>query len=235
MTYRVTRFRELGSTNDVAMEAASAGAEPGLVVRADVQVRGKGRKARDWTSPTGGLWATVLLSPDVPSVHQGLIPLAVGCACAEALEQLGVEVGVRWPNDLMLGDRKVGGILVEGRVLGSALSQVVAGMGINVQNPPPVAGATSLAEVRPSLDPGRLLDAILDRLGRYEAALGQADAKLLCQRFMRYAWGIGRELLLDGEPCRPKEIAIDGALIVERPDGSIDIARTGSLRLAEDG
>lgn len=235
MRYRITRFRELGSTNDVALDAATAGAQPGLVVRADVQARGKGRKTRDWSSPPGGLWASVLLSPEVPSVHQGLIPLAVGCACAEALEQLGIDVGVRWPNDLMLGDRKVGGILVEGRVLGSALSHVVAGMGINVQNPPPVDGAASLGEVAADLTPGQLLDGILDRLATYEDALGRADAKLLCQRFMRYAWGIDRELLLDGELCRPKEIAIDGALVLQRPDGSIDIARTGSLRLPDQG
>lgn len=235
MTYRVTRFRELGSTNDVALEAASAGADPGLVIRADVQARGKGRKARDWSSPAGGLWASVLLSPDVPAVHQGLIPLAVGCACAQALESLGVEVAIRWPNDLMLGDRKVGGILVEGRVLGTTLSQVVAGMGINVQNQPPVQDAASLSEVLPGLTPGRLLAGILGYLGRYEEALARADAKLLCQRFMRYAWGIDRELLLDGQPCRPKEIAIDGALIVELPDGSIDVTRTGSLRLPEGG
>lgn len=225
----------MGSTNDVALAAATAGAQPGLVVRADVQARGKGRKTRDWSSPPGGLWASVLLSPEVPSVHQGLIPLAVGCACAEALEQLGIDVGVRWPNDLMLGDRKVGGILVEGRVLGSALSQVVAGMGINVQNPPPVDGAASLGEVAADLTPGQLLKGILDRLATYEDALGRADAKWLCQRFMRYAWGIDQELLLDGEPCRPKEIAIDGALIVQLPDGNIDIARTGSLRLPDQG
>ncbi len=231
MTYRVTRFQELGSTNDVALEAASAGAEPGLVIRADVQARGKGRKARDWSSPLGGLWASILLSPEVPAVHQGLIPLAVGCACAEALEKAGVDLGIRWPNDLLLGDRKVGGILVEGRVLGSTLSQVVAGIGINVQNPAPMEGTASLSEVLPHLTPDQLLDAILARLDGYEAALARADAKLVCERFMRYAWGIDRDLVLDGQPCRPREIAVDGALIVERPDGSIDIARSGSLRL----
>ncbi|MDX1611135.1 MAG: biotin--[acetyl-CoA-carboxylase] ligase [Candidatus Thermoplasmatota archaeon] len=231
MAYRIVQFPRVGSTNDIAMLAAEAGSEPGLVVQAQEQVRGKGRKARDWVSPQGGLWASVVLTPGVPALVGGHIPLAVGSAVAEALGKTGVQVGVRWPNDLMIGDEKVGGILVESKAREGVLGPVVAGMGINVTNPPPLEHATSLAEHGFQGGPREALDRILARLSAYERWLASGDAQRLGEKFMERAWGIGRELLLDGTPCKPTEIAVDGALIIQRPDGTIEIARAGSLRL----
>lgn len=229
--YRVVRFPSVGSTNDIALDAATLGVPPGLVVQADVQVRGKGRKARDWVSPEGGLWATVLLAPGVPLLHAGLVPLAVGCACVEALGKHGAEARLRWPNDLMLDDAKLGGILVETRSSQEGFEAIAAGIGINVANPPPVAHGTSLAQaLEHAPSPRELLATLLSRLPRYEEALGKGDAQWLCERFMHVAWGMGRTLLLDGEPVRPKEIAVDGALIVEREGSGIDVVRSGSLR-----
>lgn len=230
MRYRPIRFQAVGSTNDIVLEAARAGAEPGLVVQAAIQRRGRGRKARDWASPEGGLWMSVLLEADLPQASRGLVPLAVGYACCRAIQDLGATVGIRWPNDLMLGDAKLGGILVESRTEGLEVTQLVAGIGINVTNPPPTDQAARLGDEIPSLTPKRLRDAILKRLDPVEEALAEGRAKTICNWFMQHAWGIGRELRLDGEPRIPKEIAVDGALIVETPDGGIEVHRSGSLR-----
>lgn len=229
--YRPIRFRSVGSTNDIALDAARAGVEPGLVIQADIQEAGKGRSTRDWRSPEGGLWASVILSSSVPQNAAALVPLAVGVACCRGLADLGAEVGLRWPNDLMLGDRKVGGILVESRSENGRLTDIVAGLGINVLNEPPIEDAASLKEVRSSLTPDRVRDAILGELGTVEDALEDGRPKRICAWFMEQAWGIGRELTLDGEPRIPREIAVDGALIVEDPEGNVEVHRSGSLRL----
>lgn len=234
MAYRSITFERVRSTNDIALAAARAGEAPGLVVRSAVQTAGKGRKTRDWSSPPGGLWASVLLDVDPPQRLRGLIPLAVGCACCRALEDLGAEVELRWPNDLMRGDAKLGGLLVETRSDGAPLAAVVAGMGINVVNDPP-EGAANLADLHPTPSPGDVLDAILDRLPAMEAALREGQGSEICRVFMENAWGMGQRMLLDGDPVWPKDVAVDGALIVEDADGEVQVHRTGSLRRPADG
>lgn len=230
MSYRRLRFERVQSTNDVALAAARAGAEPGLVVQSDVQTGGKGRSARDWASPPGGLWASILLDARPPERLRGLVPLAVGCACCRALADLGADVRLRWPNDLIRGEDKLGGVLVEARSGGGELASLVAGTGINVANEPPVPGAGNLADLSPTPSPGDVLDAILDRLGPLETALREGDADRVCRVFMQNAWGMGEPMLLDGEPVIPVDVAVDGALVVEDPDGEAQVHRTGSLR-----
>jgi BirA family biotin operon repressor/biotin-[acetyl-CoA-carboxylase] ligase len=218
------------SSNDVALDAAEAGETPGLVVRADVQTEGKGRKRRDWVSDEGGLWASVLLDADPPPRSRGLVPLAVGCACCQALSDLNVDVELRWPNDLMRGDDKLGGLLVETRSTSEGMDVAVAGMGINVVNEPPVPEAANLADRKPVPTPADVLDRILERLPAMEEALREGRASEVCRVFMENAWGMGEPMRLDGEPVVPRDVAVDGALIVEDPEGEVSVHRTGSLR-----
>lgn len=230
MVYRRIRFGRVGSTNDIAMEAVRAGETPGLVVQAGVQTHGKGRSARDWVSNEGGLWASIVLDANPPERLRGLIPLAVGCACCRALDDLGADVRLRWPNDLMRGNDKLGGILVETRSGQATLEAVVAGVGINVRNEPPVDEAANLSDVSPTPSPSDLLEALLERLSGMEQALREGDADRICRVFMENAWGIGEPMLLDGDPVVPKDVAVDGALIVEDPEGEVSVHRSGSLR-----
>lgn len=230
MPYRRIGFPEVGSTNDIALAAARAGEAPGLVVTAGVQTKGKGRKQRDWVSDEGGLWASLLLDVDPPERLRGLIPLAVGCACCRALADLGADVELRWPNDLMREDDKLGGLLVETRSDGSPMQTVVVGMGINVVNEPPVEGAANLADLSPTPSPSDVLDAILARLPEMEQAVEEGDGDEICRMFMENAWGMGEQMRLDGEPVVPKDVAVDGALIVEDLEGEVSVHRTGSLR-----
>jgi BirA family biotin operon repressor/biotin-[acetyl-CoA-carboxylase] ligase len=169
--YRVRRVERTGSTNADVLAAAVAGEPEGLVVVAGTQIAGRGRQGRTWESPPGGgLWFTLLLRPDeVPVARFGWLPLLAGVALAEAVtEKTKVDAGLKWPNDLLVDERKCAGILAEATGTGG----VALGIGLNTnldadQLPPAPTGmkATSLQELTGSeVDNDVLLDAVLDRL-----------------------------------------------------------------------
>jgi BirA family biotin operon repressor/biotin-[acetyl-CoA-carboxylase] ligase len=124
------------STNTDALAAARSGAPHGSVYFADEQRAGRGRGDHAWHSAAGeGLYASVLLRTPIPAARLPLLPLAVGLAAAEAIRAvagLTIDLDLRWPNDLMIGPRKVGGILVESKISGGAAEFIVVGIGINV-------------------------------------------------------------------------------------------------------
>ena len=123
-----------GSTNSDAMAAARAGAPHGSVFFADEQTAGRGRGDHAWHSAAGeGLYVSVLLRPDLSPAYLPLVPLAAGLAAAQAIRDLtGLDIDLRWPNDLLLGARKTGGILVEAQSESNSVAFVVVGIGINV-------------------------------------------------------------------------------------------------------
>lgn len=148
---RLHVFETVGSTNDVARALASAGAPEGTTVLADQQTRGRGRRGRAWHSERGqSLLLSMIARPGAPGA-EAVLSLRLGLAVARAIEAVTpLVVGIKWPNDLMLHGRKLGGMLCEGAVEGDRVASVVAGTGVNVlQNDdwsPPLAGsATSLA------------------------------------------------------------------------------------------
>jgi BirA family biotin operon repressor/biotin-[acetyl-CoA-carboxylase] ligase len=138
---RVHVFPTVTSTNDVARRLVGEG-EPAIVV-ADVQTRGRGRFAREWYSAEGGLWASILLFPELSPDRLGLLALTAGLTVARALEACGgLRPELLWPNDVVVGGRKVAGILAERR--GNA---VIVGIGVNVNQPefpPGLPDATSV-------------------------------------------------------------------------------------------
>src|ERR1700758_426476 len=107
-----------GSTNSDAMAAARGGAPHGAVFLADEQTAGRGRGDHRWHSAAGeGLYVSVLLRPEIPAARLALLPLAAGLAAADAIRAVArVAVDLRWPNDLLVGTRKAGGILVESKI-----------------------------------------------------------------------------------------------------------------------
>jgi BirA family biotin operon repressor/biotin-[acetyl-CoA-carboxylase] ligase len=127
-----------GSTNSDAMAAARSGAPHGAVFFADEQTAGRGRGDHAWHSAAGeGLYVSVLLRPDLPPAFLPLLPLAAGLAAVDAIRAVtGLVIDLRWPNDLLLGPRKTGGILVEAQSQAqpeaAAIAFAVVGIGINV-------------------------------------------------------------------------------------------------------
>ena len=133
---------EVESTNDEVWDLAQQGADEGACVVADAQTRGRGRQGRAWhTAPGKGLALSVLLHAgcDPPGragadsrVRFGTAPLVAGLALATAFDALGLEARLKWPNDLLMGGRKVSGILAEGRRSVDGTECVVMGLGVNV-------------------------------------------------------------------------------------------------------
>ena len=162
-------YPSVTSTMDVAEEAAQAGAPEGLVIVAEEQTRGRGRRGRTWSSPPGaGLYLTVVLRP--PFEGEGgmmlsLITLATGVAAREAIGRAsGFHPELKWPNDLMVGRRKLAGILAEGLGLGRVDQAVLVGLGVNILS---AAYPSDIAARATSLEDGtRCSRGPVSRIGR---------------------------------------------------------------------
>lgn len=124
----------VGSTNTYAMELAGKGAPHGTVVITEWQTGGRGRMGRTWISPSGGnLYMSVILQPSIPAEDATLLTLLAGVACCRALRSgSGLPVEIKWPNDLLISGRKVGGILTEIKTKAGGIRFAVVGIGINV-------------------------------------------------------------------------------------------------------
>ncbi len=171
-------YASVDSTQAVCRDLAGTGAPEGTVVVADHQTAGRGQRGRSWIAPPGrALLFSCLFRPPLPVARWPELTLAGATAVAEALEaQCGLVPRLKWPNDVLVGERKLAGVLAEG-VAGPA-PFVVLGVGINVAQrdedwPPELRGqAVSLAELGHAIGRARLLAAVLGRLAaRYEALL----------------------------------------------------------------
>src|SRR5690348_1478453 len=210
-------FRQLGSTLDALHDLGAQGAPAGTAVIAEEQTAGRGRDGRSWQSPVGGVWLGMLLRP--ARVELGVISVRVGLAVADAIDALlgRPEARLKWPNDVLLAERKLAGILCEGRWQGEAPQWLAVGVGANVCNPIPGAvarRAVALAEWLPAV---RRID-LLDRLVPALAALtGPGGAAALsegeCAAFAARDWLLGRQLRAPAEG-RARGLRPDGALLV---------------------
>jgi BirA family biotin operon repressor/biotin-[acetyl-CoA-carboxylase] ligase len=232
------------STNTDALDAARSGAAHGSVFLADEQLAGRGRGDHDWRSPAGdGLYVSVLLRPPMPARRLPLLPLATGLAAADAIRAAsGLAVDLRWPNDLLFGQRKAGGILVESKTVGGKVALAVVGIGINVHQRGFAAGlptpATSL-----DLEAGRyihrldLLVSLLESLEREaRGLLDPAAAKTIPRRVEEAStWVRDRQVEVHGpQACTGVTAGLDerGFLMV-RTDAGLVTVRTGGIRATE--
>ncbi|MGE3769107.1 MAG: biotin--[acetyl-CoA-carboxylase] ligase, partial [Kofleriaceae bacterium] len=121
------------STNDEAARMARAGAKHGTVVIAEQQFAGRGRDGRPWASPRGrGLYMSCVLRPPLPLADVPPMTLAIGVGVCDAVRAAGVPGALKWPNDVLVGTRKLAGVLVEAQSQGSRLEAVIVGIGINL-------------------------------------------------------------------------------------------------------
>jgi BirA family transcriptional regulator, biotin operon repressor / biotin---[acetyl-CoA-carboxylase] ligase len=229
-----------GSTNADLLARAAAGEPEGAVLAAEHQSSGRGRLGRTWTSPPrAALTFSVLLRPSVPRARLGWLPLLAGVAVAAAVRAVAaVDAQLKWPNDVLVGPRKLGGILAE-----AAGDAVVVGTGVNVSTgpaelPPPGPGglaATSLAiEGAAAADRAVLLAEILAGLERryraWSAVLGDTERSGLRAEYTGLCGTLGRRVrvelpggrVLDGVAAA---LDTDGRLLVSvPPDADLPVA-----------
>jgi BirA family transcriptional regulator, biotin operon repressor / biotin---[acetyl-CoA-carboxylase] ligase len=233
------------STNSDAMAAARNGAPHGSVWFADEQTAGRGRGDHRWHSAAGeGLYVSVLLRPEFPLARLPLLPLAAGLAAAEAIRiAAALPVDLRWPNDLLLGPRKVGGILVESKLSPNSPPQAMAvvGIGINVHqrnfNPGVATPATSLdLECGARVSRQALLVALLQALQQEASGLARPEAPALIPGRVEQlsTWTRGRSVTVHGpQACAGVTAGLDesGFLRVATATGLVTV-QTGGIRAA---
>jgi BirA family biotin operon repressor/biotin-[acetyl-CoA-carboxylase] ligase len=223
-----TRFRDVrlmdvtDSTNRVLSEAAAAGAAAGVVVVADLQTSGRGRLDRTWEAKAGeGLLVSVLFrpGPDLPRTRWHLLTAAVALAARDACDDVAsLRPDIKWPNDLMVDDRKLAGILAE--ATGSA---VVVGMGLNVKGGPPGAACLE-AESGRTVDRAQLLVAYLRRLDRLAD-----DWARVADQYRSSCVTVGQTVDVvtpsgTHRGVRAEALDDDGRLVISTPSGSLALS-----------
>ena len=223
---------QVASTLDVAHTLGERGAPAGTIVLAEQQTAGRGRDGRTWHSPPGGVWLAVLLRPRGAAL--GIVSIRAGLVLADVMDELvGAPVAqLKWPNDVLFNDRKLGGVLCEGRWHGDALQWLAVGVGVNVANdiPPAVRDtAIALEEIAPGVRRIDVLDRLVPPLPRLVAPGSQlTDAE--CAAFAARDWLRNRVLR---RPVAGRAIGLrpDGALLVETAAASTAV-REGHVELA---
>lgn len=221
------------STNTTALTMAAEGAPAWTLVAAGHQTEGRGRQGRAWLDRPGrALLCSVVLRPDWPAAAVGLASLAAGAAMAEAASTISaVSVRCKWPNDLLVGRRKVGGILGESELAGDRVSYVVLGTGVNLDAPDDQGDAAGLGD---AVDPEALLTGYLRKL----RSLVDGPAAGIVEGWRAAAITLGRwvEAVTEGgRTVRGTAADVDdaGALLVDTDGGRVRVS-FGEIRHLEE-
>ncbi len=233
-------YKEVRSTNTIAKFLSINDCEDGAVVISEKQTDAKGRSGKSWASPLGGIWLSIILKPILDHSKLPLITLATGVAVAKTLEKIGVEnPEIKWPNDIMIGDKKVCGILTEAVTKFNTIENVIVGVGIdanlNVSDFPEELqfGTTTLKEALGREGNENLLIKIF--LEEFEDIIKQfKDAKYedILKEWRKRSYSIGkivevREPFNTSYDAYVLGIAKEGALVVEKIDGTLEKVISG--------
>ncbi len=220
------------STNDIARKLASEGAEEGTVVLAGMQRAGKGRLNREWLSPKGGLWFSVILRPYIKPSEAMRVTMIGGVAVARTLAKFGLDARIKWPNDVLINDKKVCGILTEMRSLGSKIDFLILGIGINAnfdleELPESIRDQTTTLREKlgKDLDVQELLSCLLEEIDKCYVLLKSGNSSRLLYMWRELNDTLGRDVEITTQKETIQGIALDvdgsGALIVRMKDGTM--------------
>ena len=247
MRYRVVEFDTIDSTNSEALRRAASGERGPLWLRADQQTVGRGRSGRPWSSPTGNLAATLLFEPTCPPDKLHQLSLLTGVAVCDAL---GAALGnqpdkpkarLKWPNDILIDDVKVCGILVESSIFADRTVAVI-GIGCNLAYLPDVEdrSVTCLADhVTPAPQPSEFLEAVSEELHRWLSAwnCGQ-DFAAVREAWLARTYPLGARIsvrtgtdFIEGIFAGLGE---DGALLLEESTGNLRAFHYGDVAVGGD-
>ncbi|MDR1789449.1 MAG: biotin--[acetyl-CoA-carboxylase] ligase [Opitutaceae bacterium] len=244
-----TLLESVDSTNDEAARQLAAGREAPFVILAGRQTKGRGRFGRPWHSGTRrNLYASFAFRPRMPAPRMQTFTLWIGAALARFLtEATGARVGVKWPNDLLIGGKKAAGILTEARMDADQIRDLVTGIGLNLR--PPAGGwpeelrgrATSLAENMPAPPPAHALVAGL--VARVFEAYGEFVEGRHHEAFAR-DWAahdvlVGRDVgIVSGNECFSGTVGgidAEGSLLMKGADGAARVFRAGEVTIGKGG
>ncbi len=240
MNFTIIRFDSLDSTNTEAARQAKLGADEGLCVIACQQTAGRGRHGRTWVSEKdSGLYFSIVLRPKLDMRSLSLVTLMTGIAVFDTLKELGIKPDIKWVNDVLVGDKKISGILAETVETPTGLA-VIVGIGVNLtsRNFPAeiVETVTSIeAETSKQIKANGLAETLTQYLGYFYRMLengnGPAEIVHLWRQRSTYFSGKQVRVTLDGEIVEGITDGLEenGALRVKIADGSVKIIQAGDV------
>ncbi|MDL0121681.1 MULTISPECIES: biotin--[acetyl-CoA-carboxylase] ligase [Halobacterium] len=236
--FTIEHHDSLPSTNDRARERAADGTRD-TVVLATRQTSGRGRRDRSWESPAGGVWASLVLGPDLPPARVPLLTFAAAVAVTDAAREAGVDAAIKWPNDVVVpgepaarGNRKLAGILTEMEGEASRVSWVVVGLGVNVNVDPAALapGATSVRALAGETDRRVFVQRVLER---FDALRGRPEAALAAWRERAATLGEHVRITQDDDNTitgRAVDVTAHGALVVATGGESTTVVHAGDCQ-----
>lgn len=234
-------FPKLLSTSTTAKEQAEEGAKEGTVIIAETQTGGRGRLDRQWFSPKGGVWLSIILRPEIATEDAQKITLVTAVAVARTLgKEYAVKVRVKWPNDILTSNKKVCGILAEATLKDKMVNFVIVGIGINANFPIEAlpeelqTTVTTLQDVLgKNVDREKLIRVLLMEFEDYYDLFRAKKFRKLWNEWRRMADFLGKEVEITsfGEKFRGKASDIDenGALIIELENGETKKVLSGDV------
>ena len=234
--------REVDSTNKWAKKLAIYGAGEGTVAIAETQMKGRGRLDREWISPTGGLWFSLILRPHLSPTEAVKLTFVAGLAVTEVLrEMFDLRVETKWPNDVLVNRRKICGVLTEMNMRGETVNFVVVGVGVNVNFDVENVFPEQLKKVATSLEKelGRkvklekLFRALLERLeSLYELFVKEGFNPIL-EEWKDYAGFLDCKVEVSSPTGKMSGLALDvdpeGALVLRLEDGTVKRVFVGDV------
>ena len=237
--WSVITLDTVGSTNDEAVARAEAGAPEGTVVRALRQEAGRGRRGRGWDSPPGNVYSSTILRPPVPPAEAAQLSFVTALAVADtAAPLIGADhrVAIKWPNDVLVDDAKISGILLESAVgEGGQIGHVVIGVGINVASAPPSTryGATFLTALGSTASTDTVFTAYVGALARRYGEWRKGGFAATRVEWLRRAAWLDRviEVSLGETVLRGRFADLDehGALLLQTDGGGVRRITAGDI------
>ena len=238
LSFKALYFPYCETSQDLADYVASQGAPEGTLIICESMSKGRGRLGRRWIAPKGGLWFTLVLRPPkLKSLH--LLSLSTGLAVAKAIESVAnVDAHLKWPNDVLVNNKKVSGILIEAKAEADMIKHVLVGIGINVNNiiPQYLSNiAISLIDITKERIPRvTLLRSVLMHFDAYYSLLLKGETDKIVNEWIRKSLTIGKYVavkLIDGLIIKGLAIGLDneGRLLVRDDNNVIHSIDSGDV------
>ncbi|MCU0652074.1 MAG: biotin--[acetyl-CoA-carboxylase] ligase [Candidatus Omnitrophica bacterium] len=234
----ISFFDAVPSTNDVALNMGIEGAPEGTVVVAETQTKGKGRLGRSWSSPKHkGIYFSLILRPKISPAQSPVITLLVSSSICEAIKEVcGVEAKIKWPNDILLQNKKLGGILTEISAETDRVHFLVIGVGLNVNNEKNLSlpQAISLKEVtQEHVSRLNLMQEILRRIEQDYLTFQKEGSSAVINRWREYNSTLGKRVKVTSDNGHLEGIAVDidsdGGLLIRNDAGLIRKVMAGDV------
>lgn len=242
---KLIHFESIDSTNNYAKELADTGEQQGTVIVADKQTAGRGRMGRSWSSPKlAGLWFSLILRPDLNSDDLATLTPIVAVALSKTIEQLTkIKLGIKWPNDIYVGNKKICGILTEVSLDSDSVNYAVVGIGVNINVD---RFNTELSDIATSL---KIEDVNIENISRidiihkfldefaplYNKLISGESMSDILNLYRKYSIILNRDIYIIKSGNKTLATAIDiienGELLVRLEDGSLSTVNSGEVSI----